>query len=316
MAVTGTLEQIRAKFRLLVGAPSVVQLSNAVVDDYINSAYVHTLPMELSLWNLKNSESPLMATTPGADRILIPNNYVYAIDWNKFTNIEPPFYVSSYEIAYYQDIRSFINHFIPNATAQTLATGDGTPGPYTGTITNIPVLFDTCFITATDGAGNTLVAEVNAAGTIIGDVLAGGTVVSATGVVAGLTWTGAIPVGNAISIQSMSFVTGRPEAVLYYNKALIFYPVPDIAYETYCTVYYQPTLLEAGDQPEVRDWWRAIAMRAALDRFVDLLDTESYAKLKPMYEEEKLLISRRTSKQLGTQRAPSIFMNYNQWSPS
>jgi len=307
MAVTGTLEQIRAKVRRITGRPSANQLSNADLDNYINDFYVYDLNAHLKLWDLKNSLSPIVATTPGGDRVLTAGEWSYLVDSNVYINIEPPFYVAGYEIEFFQDIRSFMNYFPDLFVTQTLATGTGAAGPYTGTISNTPILYDSVFITAVDVAGNTVVANCNAAGTITGDVLAGGTINLVTGAVAGLTFTAAIPAGNLITVQSLSFAEGRPRAVLYLNHALTFYPVPDISYEIWCTVYYSPDELGAGDQPEIRQWWNLIALGAARKIFIDNLDMESVAKIQPIFDEQMRLVERRTLKQLSTQRASTIY---------
>jgi len=306
MAVTGTLEQIRNKVRLITGRPSPNQLSNADLDNYINDFYVYDMGAHLKMWNLKNSLSPIVANA-GGERVLTEGEWLYQVDSNVYTSLEPPFYVAGYEISFFQDIRSFMNYFPSYSVSQTLATGTGIAGPYTGTITTTPVLFRSVFISAMDAAGNTLVAECNAAGTITGDVVAGGTINLVTGAVAGLTFTAAIPAGNLITVQSLTFESARPQAVLYLNQALVFYPVPDTAYEIACTVYYNPDELGAGDQPEIRQWWNLIALGASIKIFTDNLDVESIAKIQPLFDQAKRLAERRTLKQLSTQRASTIY---------
>jgi len=307
MAVTGTLEQIRAKVRRITGRPSANQLSNADLDNYINDFYVYDMNAHLKPWNMRSSVSPIVATTPGGDRVLTAGEWNYLVDSNVYVNIEPPFYVGGQEIQFFQDIRAFLSYFPHPFEAQTLATGTGAAGPYTGTISNTPLLYDSIFISAVDVGGNTVVANCNAAGTITGDVLAGGTINLNTGAVAGLTWNAGIPAGNLITVQSLSFAEGRPRAVLYLNHALTFYPVPDISYEIWCTVYYSPDELGAGDQPEVRQWWNLIALGAARKIFIDNLDIESLSKIQPIFDEQMRLVERRTLKQLSTQRASTIY---------
>jgi len=313
MAVTGTLEQIIDKVRKITGRPSANQMTDAEITDYINDFYVYEMPQHLKLWNLKNIESPLLATTPGGDDCLIAGEWLYAVDWNKYTNIAPPFYVGGYQIQYYQDSQSFLNYFPSRKSVQSLATATGIAGPYTGTVTNTPLLPESVFLSCVDVAGNQLTAVDNGAGTFTGDVVAGSTINYATGAIAALTWNAAIPAGNVITVQSLTYVEGRPLAVLYYNKALTFYPVPDVAYECYCTVYYNPDDLTAGDQPEIRQWWNVIAMGAALKIFIDNLDMESYAKLRPIFDEQKRLVERRTLQQLSNQRVATIYGDNVNW---
>jgi len=307
MAVTGTLEQIRAKVRKITCRPSINQLSDEDLDNYINDFYVYDFPQYLKLWDLTNNLSPLMTTTTGGDRILTAGRWIYPIDWNKYTNIAPPFYVAGFQIPYFQDVASFLNYFPIQQVSQDLATGSGIAGPYAGTITNIPTLYDSVFITAVDATGNTVVASVDSDGNITGDVLAGGTVNLTTGAVAGLTFNAVIPAGNIINVQSITYEEGMPTAVLYYNKALVFYPVPDKAYEVYCTVNYSPDELGVGDQVETRQWWNLIALGAARKIFIDNLDMESLANLQPIFDEQKRLVERKTLQQLSTQRIDTIY---------
>ena len=316
--VTGTLEQIRTKVRRITGRLSENQLSNDDLDLYINNFYVYKMSEHVKLWNLKTSQSPLVATptTLSGDEVLTPGQWLYVVDSNKYIDLAPPFYVAGYEIAYYQDSRSFFNYFNIEFGHQTLATGTGIAGPYTGTVSNTPVLPESIFITAEDAAGITMVCNANAAGTLTGDVAAGGTINYDTGAVAGLTFTNAVANGTAITVQSLTYVEGRPQAVLYLNQVLTFYPVPDTAYEFFCTVYYVPDELGAGDQPEIRAWWDLIAYGAALDIFVDAMDMENYGKLRPIFEEQIRLISRRTLTQLSTQKVATIYDNEQCFCPS
>ncbi|MHA1401149.1 MAG: hypothetical protein ACTSQE_12440 [Candidatus Heimdallarchaeaceae archaeon] len=308
MAVTGTLEQIRAKVRRLVGMPSVNQLTVEELDDYINDFYQYDFPAHVKTWNLTTALPPIW----GPDDTLIPDQAIYVYDWNVFTNMGPPCYVGGYEIQYYQDQESFFNIFPTRMLRQQLSTGTGIAGPYGGTLTNTPILRSGIFMSAMDNAGNSLHCDANAAGVLSGDVAAGGTINYQTGVVAGLTWNGVIAVGEPIWAQTMTYTTGRPEAVLFYDGVLLFYPVPDIAYEFSCRVNQVPDALTvAGDQPLVRDWWNLIAYGAALKIFAENLDMESYAKIMPLFDKHLMLVERRTLCQLKNQRTSTIYTN--QW---
>lgn len=304
MAVTGNLEQIRAKVRRITGMLSQNQLTDDALDDYINDFYQYDLPAVLKNWNLKNSMSPIL----GADDALIPDQAIYVVDWNKYTNIEPPFYVGGYEIEYFQDIESFFNFFPTRMQVEQLDTGIGAAGPYGGTITNTPILQQGIFISAVNNVGASLHCSANNAGVLQGDVIAGGTINYQTGVVANLTWNaGNITAGDPIWAQSMTYSSGRPEAVLNFYGTLTFYPVPNIAYEIYCTVYESPDALGAGDQPRVRDWWNLIAYGAAQKIFAENLDMDSYAKIDPLFDKYKRQVERRTLVQLKNQRTATIY---------
>jgi len=303
MAVTGTLEQIRAKVRKITGMLSVNQLTDAELDDYINDFYLYDFPAHLKNWNLTTALPPIF----GADDALIPDQAIYVYDWNAFTNMGPPCYVGGYEIQYFQDQQAFFNIFPTQTSRQILTLGTGIAGPYAGTVLNTPILQQGIFISVVDNAGNSLHCTANDAGVLAGDVLAGGTINYQTGVVAGLTWTGVIAVGETIWAQSMTYSSGRPTAVLFYDGALLFYPVPDIAYEFSCKVNRVPDELTAGDQPIVRDWWNLIAYGASLKIFADNLDMESYQKIDILFNKQLRLVERRTLCQIKNQRVATIY---------
>ena len=303
MAVTGSLEQIRAKVRKLTGMLSPNQLSESDLDDYINDFYQYDFPAHLKTWNLTTALSPIW----GTDDALIPGQAIYLYDWNTYTNMGPPCYVGGYEIQYFQDQEAFFNIFPTRTRVEQLSTGTGVAGPYTGTIANTPILQQGVFISVVDNTGTSLHCEANAAGVLSGDVLAGGTINYDTGAVAGLTWTGVIAVGEPIWAQSMTYVSGRPEAVLFYDGVLLFYPVPDIAYEFGCKVNRVPDVLEAGDQVLVRDWWNLIAYGASLKIFADNMDLESYGKIDILFNKQLRLVERRTLCQLKNQRVATIY---------
>lgn len=304
-----TLADIRLKVRRVTKSPSANQITNAEIDDYVNDFYQNDFPAHLKTWNLKTVLSPLGLA--GADDALIPDRAIYAFDWTAFTNLEAPFYVGGYEIQLFQNPEAFFNFFPTRPSRQQLSTGTGVGGPYAGTITQIPILEQSVFISAVNNAGASLHCTANNAGVLTGDVLAGGTINYQTGAVAGLTWNaGNIALGEPIWVQSVTYASGRPEAVLFYDGALLFYPVPDIAYEVACTVYQTPTALAAaGDAPLVLDWWNLLAYGASLKIFGDKLDMESYQKTRVLFDEQKRLVERRTLKQISINRTATIYEN-------
>lgn len=305
-----TLPDIRLKVRRITKSPSANQITNAEIDAYVNDFYQNDFPAHIKTWNLKTVLSPLGLA--GADDALIPNRAIYAFDWINFTNLEGPFYVAGAEIQLFQDVEAFFNIFNARMRRELLTTGTGIAGPYAGTITQTPILEQGIFISAINNAGASLHCTGNNAGVLTGDVLAGGTINYQTGAIAGLTWNaGVIAAAEPIWVQSTPYTTGRPEAVLFYDGALLFYPVPDIAYEVACTVYQTPAALAGVDSPLVFDWWNLISYGAALKIFGDRLDMESYGKVKILFDEQKRLVERRTLKQISINRTATIYENQN-----
>ena len=302
-----TLANIRRKFRLLTASPSASQITDGQIDTYINNFYLYNLPAHLKLWNLHGSYS----------LTLNPHRWGYAFPVNTYTNFEPPFYVDGYEVQLFQSPAEFYRYAPSVHTLGTLATGTGIAGPYTGTMLNTPITLGTVDITVTDGAGNSLVANdtvgVYPAGTLTGNVVGAPTINYVTGAIAGLTWNAAIPAGNVMHAHYLAWPESRPTALLIDADTIGFYPVPDIAYEFSCAANKVPTALAAGATPPLlNEWWELLAYGAAMKRFEDNLDMESYQKVEGFFNKALSLVERRTLKQLSTQRARTIFSNYEQ----
>jgi hypothetical protein len=75
-------------------------------------------------------------------------------------------------------------------------------------------------------------------------------------------------------------------------------------------VFVQPAeLLNAGQVPELSEWWQYIAYGAAKKVFEDRMDIESIQSIMPEFKQQELLIQRKTLVQLTSQKAATIFDN-------
>jgi len=293
-----TLADIRLKVRRITKSPSSTQLSNTDLDFYINTFYQYDLPEHLRLLNLKETFTLTLA----------PNVDIYNFTPNTVVSIEPPCYVGGYEIQYFQDREQYFTVYPELQRIETLATGSNIAGPYSGTITGVPVKTSRVFLSTVDNAGNSLTATDDGAGGFTGDVAAGATINYTTGAIAALTWTGVIATGTNIQVQSINYQSSRPFAVLFYNDTLQFSPVPDQAYQFEINAFVTPTALaNAGDTPEINEWWQLLSYGAALKIFEDRLDMESYQKIYPIFDKAMNLVERRTMKQLTNQRVTTIY---------
>lgn len=302
MTVDGTLDKIRKKARRLTGRFSDNQLSDDELDDYINSYYQYDLPESLRLLNLRVDYS----------FILEPNVGEYAFPGNDYVSIQQPAYIAGYEIQYYQDKQTFYEFYPQIQQPQTLTSGDGTAGPFTGNITAVPIIHGTVLISTIDSIGDPLSCEDDGSGNLSGD--ATGTIDYTTGLVSALTWTSTIDAGESIYSQVSNYQAARPNGVLFDQNKLTFRPIPDKAYKFTITSFVKPTaLLVANDVPELIEWWELLAMGAGLKIFADNLDMESYAKLSGLYDKHLCLVERRTLKLLANQRASTIYGSYDYW---
>jgi hypothetical protein len=299
MTANVDLSAIRAKVRRVTGRPSQNQLSDTDLDDYINTFYLYDLPEHLRLLNLKQTFS--FITEQNVD--------IYNFTPNTNISVEPPVYVGGYEVFFSQSREEYFSLYPEIQRNDVLSAGDGTAGPYTGTITATPVKRNRVIVSAVDTGGNALSAtDEAAAGVLAGDVAAGATVNYTTGAIAGLTWTGNIAATENIQVQYVNYQAARPQAVLFFEDTFQLTPVPDQAYRVEMNTYVTPTALAAStSEPQLREWWQLIAMGAALKIFGDNLDIESYQKALPFFDEQKRLVERRTIKQLTPNRVATIY---------
>lgn len=293
-----TLADIRTKVRRITKNPSTNQLTDAEIDEYVNTFYLYDFPEHLRLINLKET----------FNLVLQPDIDIYNFTPNTIVSIEVPAYIGGQEIRFFQSKEEYFTIYPEVQRNEQLTLGDGTAGPYAGTITGIPVKRNRVLVSTVDVNGNALSATDTVAGTFAGNVVAGSTINYTTGAITALTWDSNISAGEPIRVQSVNYQRARPQGVLFYNDTLQFSPVPDQAYEFEINAFVTPTALaNATDEPELREWWQLLAVGAALKIFGDQLDMESYQKANILFEEQKSLVERRTIKQITQNRVATIY---------
>lgn len=338
MSAPTNLIAIRQKVRNITGRPSAAQLTDADIDDYINTYYRYDFPEELRLQNLLiNFEFNTR-----------PNIAVYDFPRNTYLTNMPPVYIAGYQ-SYMTQSRSNFFRVNPNLDLlqESLATGNGTNGPYTGTITQTPVVAG--FKPNPPGAysdstvaGNDIPAAdlkwnilISASGTpdptsgIPPDISlvddgqgnlfdptdistdpagARGTVNYLTGAVSITNFNAVVPTGNAINIQAVPYQASRPLAVMFFEDQFIFWPVPDQAYTVSFEVYKYPTELTTSTQdPQLQEWWQLLAYGASQKIFADNGDFEDLVKFQPLLDEQLRHALRRTIVQQTSERTSTIF---------
>jgi len=145
-----------------------------------------------------------------------------------------------------------------------------------------------------------------------------GTVSYTTGVIT-LDWGVTLDVGSQIQAQFIFYTAGRPYDVLFYDTQFHFRPVPDKSYKVEINCFVQPTALldtPTANFPELREWWQLLAYGASLKVFADRADFENLQAFEALMEEQKILVQRRTLKQLTNQRTSTIYANQQLWPQS
>jgi len=313
-----TLARIRTKVRRLTSSPSQNQLLDSDLDNAINDFYTLDLPGHIRTQNLKDVYT--FYTQPNVD--------VYDFPKDTYSSVMQPLLIAGYQSDWYQSREQFFRRYPIRDYDENIATGDGTAGAYTGTITNVPILRQgppngtsspqsRVLISAVDNTGVAVTATDTSVagdvGTLTGTGVASGTVNYLTGAVS-ITFTNNIPTGNVINSQSVSYVANRPQACLFYNDQLTLRPVPDKAYKVELDAYILPTaLLATGDIPEVAQWWEYIAFGAAKKIFEERQDMEGIASIMPTFQEKETIALRRTLIQNTGKRSATIYSDNGQY---
>lgn len=142
-APTTTLQAIQNKVRRLTRSPSTSQLTDADLQNYINTFVVYDFPEHLRTFNLRTTftfftnpyqdEYPTDIASFGTNP-LAANNPLYDFQ-NKYLTVHPPFYIAGYQSMFTQDRTQYFGYWPKiNSIQFTGQSGDGTTQQYTGTI--------------------------------------------------------------------------------------------------------------------------------------------------------------------------------------
>lgn len=345
MTVPNTLQDIRDKVRRITGKPSDAQITNAQIDNYINTFYIYDFPEHLRLQNLRVNYQFLTSAN-------IP---VYDFPKELYLTVMPPVFIAGYQSFMTQSREAFfrINPEL-GLLQQSVATGNGTAGPYTFTLSSTPILrgfkrnppgaYENPSITypsipASTLNWNVLISSEDGNGTScslvdegtsltnpnVGNLwdpndtitaapppgLPRGSINYLTGAVTA-TFNAVIPNGTPINIQYVPYVAARPQSVVFYQDQIAMYPIPDQAYTVSFECYMYPTALAVStDSPQLKEWWQLLAYGAADKIFADNADMENMSKFRPLLEEQMRLCQRRTIVQQTSERVATIYSEQN-----
>lgn len=317
-----TLTAIRTKVRRLTRSPSPAQISDAEIDQYINTFVLYDLPEHLRLFNLKRTFT--FYTNPYQDvyttNTTNPQDPLYNFK-NKYISVNPPAYISGWQVLWTQSREQLFNIYPQtNAIASLGPIGDGVVATFSGTLSAIPVQ-----------AGNVLFDSIDDAnqGMAIYDIPnepSDGTGIlynSTTNLPAGdinyvtgdyiVTFPSPPGVGQAINSQTIPYVPSLPQTICYFNDSFILRPIPDQPYRVDVEVYVQPTeFIDAAQNPELNQWWQYIALGAARKIFQDKLDMDSVGLIQQEFEDQQAMVLRRTIVQNTNERVATIYTENTQ----
>ena len=312
-----TLTAIRTKVRRLTGRPSTSQITDAQIDEYINTYYLYDMPETLRLFSL-STVFEFMTTANVAEydlrELTVEINGVDVPAVDIYYNIDQPVYIAGYQSFWSQDREQFFRIYPQLAEIQSTIDGNGSPGPYTFTLSNSPILQNLVTVGAIDTTGNAVNViddpqtrasgnwvEINTTDSVVGSV----DYLNGTGTI---TFANSIPAGNTITVTGVPYEPNRPQALLYYDNTITLRPVPDQSYLVQVNAYRLPTeLLASSQNPEMKQWWQLLAYGATKKIFEDAQDPEGVSQILMGLKEQERLVLRRTLVQQTNQRTATIY---------
>jgi len=321
------LLEMRNTVRRMTARYSPAQMPDTQIDRYINLAYTLHFPEQFK--NLKLTKPYVFTTIPNVDTypFLYENNptnnqgqAVVATPGN--ITISPPVYCQGYILRYYQDKTTFYNRWPKLTVNQQIALGTGTLFNYTGIIPSFPFLRAqqdifgnvteaAVIISGFDNSGfNFSISDSPQANSNTGLLVdTSNSIVGQVNYVTGAyTFTLVIPSGAAIYASVVPYQSSRPTDVIFYNQQITFRPIPQQVYQVEFQISQQPTdLIANSDAPELDEWYLFICAIAAKLIYTDFPDPEGMAYLMPIYQDQLQMAQRRSLRQMGSQRAQTIF---------
>ena len=324
-----TLQAIRTKTRRITRSPSLSQLSNEQLDEYINTFILYDFPEHLRLFSLRTVLT--FYTQPGVDvydtNTSVTTDPLYNFK-NRYVAVHPPVYMAGIQ-AFYTQWRDVFYGYWPqtNTISDTLLRGDGTTGPFSGRIsdpsTGLPFVLQrsvnfNCL--NTDGTsmimvdvpinnqiGNLTQADVPLVPPFDTTVDPNNFINYVTGEYT-ITFPQITETASVIWFEGILYQPGKPLGMLYYDEKFTIRPVPDKTYSIQIEADVRPTeLINSTDVPQLEQWWQYIAYGAAKKIFEDRMDLDSVQLIMPEFKQQERLVLRTTLTQQADERTVTIY---------
>lgn len=313
-----TLTAIRTKVRRLTRSLTVNRLSDADIDEYVNTFIQYDFPEHLRLFSLR--ETVTWYTKPFVDTYTsntILNDPLEDFK-DRYTTIHPPVFIDGCQVGFTQSRNEFFGWYPQNRSDQIVAVGDGITLTFNGILPTTPLLRNLVTFTSINtfntglllqdvpfnsSSGN-LVVPNNPAGLVLDP---NNTINYITGAFT-ITFPSAPAAQTNIVAHIYPFTPSKPLAILYFDDSFIVRPVPDQVYPVQIEVYKRPTeLLAANVGPELEQWWQYIAYGASKKVLEDRGDMDTIALIMPEYKQQERLVLRRTIVQQTNERVATIY---------
>lgn len=129
-----------------------------------------------------------------------------------------------------------------------------------------------------------------------------------TGTIENLYFPTAIPEGVNINAQCYFFQTGLPRTIIYYNNTLTLRSPPDQQYLVELDAYLTPAaFLSTSAAVQFAYMSEYLARGAARKILSDTGDIEQFQFYEPLFEEQELLVWKRSQRQFTSTRTQTIY---------
>ena len=324
-APNATLAAIEQKVRRITRTPSENQLSTADLDNYINTFLLYNLPQNLKLYNLRSTFT--FYTQPNIDTYATETNDPTNVFYNFAQNVSavhPSAYLAGIP-GLFTEWRDVFYGYYPQFTsiAQLPIQGDGTPGPFTGYLSAVPILQNDVIFSTIDANNNSLILVDYPVSNTTGalglqnvkttSLTQYGFINYITGQFS-LTFPSNTAAGAQITASTLPYQAGKPTCVLYYNQQFKIRPVPDKTYSIQLEVDMLPTYFLSQNQlPQINQWWQYIAYGAAKLIFEDRMDQDSVQLILPEFLAQEMLVQRATLTTYANERTLTIYTQGKQY---
>lgn len=324
-----TLQAIRTKVRRITRSPSLSQISNDQLDEYINTFILYDFPEHLRLFSLRKLLT--FYTQPGVDvyktNTTITTDPLYNFK-NKYVAVHPPVFMAGIQ-SFYTQWRDVFYGYYPqtNTILDTQLRGDASSGPFTGRITapstGLPfILQENVNFNCLDANGTSMImVDVPISNTIGNLTQANVPLVppfdttqdpnNYINYVTGefvITFPSVTQTSAPIWFEGILYQPGKPLCMLYYEDKFTIRPVPDKTYSIQIEVDVRPTeLINSTDVPQLEQWWQYIAYGAAKKIFEDRMDNDSVQLIMPEFKQQERLVLRTTLTQQANERTVTIY---------
>ena len=340
-----SLQAIQTKVRRLTRSPSVNQLSDGDLNQYINTFVLYDFPEHLRLFNLRTTftfyTQPYVDAYPTNLNPISTNEVIYPLSNfdNIYLTIHPPVYIAGYSGLYLEDRKKLFEIYPKLNNISSIGVyGDGMTTSFSGVINSQqaiiqPGMVQTITLLQNEVLFSSIDSNFNALALVdyplyptyqqpsMGALGLPGQpppnlLNSTYGFVNYLTgaFTVNFPtapgIGQAINSQTVPVQPALPQTMCYYDSTIFMRPVPDQAYRVQMEVYQRPTeLLQTNKSPQLEEWWQYIAYGAAKKIFEDRMDMDSVQMIMPEFKKQEALVLRRTIVEYTSQRVSTIYTN-------